>query len=174
MNGAAATSRGADLDLAMKVTSGLTVTGSAEYLLATFKSFPNAPLSNPDVGATTPLTVGSAAGNDLPYASRWVFSVVGDYAFPVAGGTGDLNLVVNRVGSYALEPDNVVKQPAYAKVNASFGWSTANGRYGVSLWGRNLTNVASIAENLTSVVGVRQGEFEAPRTYGITLRYRFD
>jgi len=172
INGAAATSRGADLDLAMKVTSGLTITGSAEYLLATFKSFPNAPLSNPDVGATTPLTVGSAAGNDLPYASRWVFTARGDYAFPFAGGNGDLNVVVNHVGSYAVEPDNVVKQPAYTKLNSSFDWYTASGRYGVSLWGRNLTNVASISGNITSVRGVRQGQFEAPRTYGITFNYR--
>ena len=105
INGGAAKLDGADLDLKVVATEALNFDAAAEYLNAHFTSFPNAPLSNPDLGMTTQATIGSAAGNQLPYASHVSFSIAGNYVVQLQGSEVDLNATVEHAGRFFLEPD---------------------------------------------------------------------
>jgi outer membrane receptor protein involved in Fe transport len=173
INGGAAKLDGADLDLKVVATEALNFGASAEYLNAHFTSFPNAPLSNPDIGATTEATIGSAAGNQLPYASHVSFSVAGNYLVQLQGSEVNINATVEHASRFFLEPDNVLQQPSYTRLNSSIAWRPSNHHYGVTLWGRNLTNEAVISYGGTLVSGLRTVGYEAPRTYGITFEYHF-
>jgi iron complex outermembrane receptor protein len=173
INGASARTSGFDLDVTGVVNSALKFNGSAEYLDATFNSFPNAPLSNPDIAITTHVLTGSAAGNELPYSSHWVFTTAGNYSINLPTSLLSVNVTVNRVGAYFAEADNVIKQPAYTKLNASLDWQPSGGRYGVSLWGRNLTNAAVFGYAATLASGLHFESLAPPRTYGVDFHYHF-
>jgi iron complex outermembrane recepter protein len=173
INGGAAKLDGADLDLKIVATEALNFDASAEYLNAHFTSFPNAPLSNPDIGGITEATIGSAAGNQLPYASHVSFSVAGNYLVQLQGSDVNINATVEHASRFFLEPDNVMQQPSYTRLNSSVSWHPSNHHFGVTLWGRNLTNTDVISYGGTLVSGLRTVGYEAPRTYGVTFEYHF-
>ncbi|MGB1868326.1 MAG: TonB-dependent receptor [Porticoccaceae bacterium] len=60
-------------------------------------------------------------------------------------------------------------------LNASLGFSSANGSWDAMLWGRNLTDHESLisAFPTTASPGSFSGYPNAPRTYGVTLRKNF-
>ncbi len=173
INGGAAEVDGVDLDFEAHVAENLTVSGSGEYLDAKFTSFPNAPISNSDLAAISTVVTGSATGKQLPYASHFSFTLAGDYVIPLEGSEFDLNVTLNHVGSYYLEPDNVTRQPDYTKVNTSIRWAPDDGQYSVTLWGKNLTNEAIFTYGGTLLSGLHTVQYDSPRTYGITLSYHF-
>jgi iron complex outermembrane recepter protein len=174
INGGAAKLNGADLDLKFVATEALNFDLSAEYLNAYFTSFDQAPLSNPDIGGFTEVVTGSAAGKQLPYAPHFSFTLGANYVVQLQGSELDLNATVQHSGLFYLEPDNVMKQNDYTRLNSSIAWRPADHRYGVTLWGRNLTNEAVISYGGTLVSGLRTVGYEAPRTYGITFEYHYN
>lgn len=174
INGAEATIKGVDLDFDAAVVKNLSISGSAEFLDGKFDSFPSAPLSNPDFTVTAPVTTGSAAGKQLPYAPHFVFTLGGNYLVNFGTSEVDFHVTVNHSTAFSVEADNVIKQGAYTKVTAFAHWAPSSGRYGVTLWGKNLSNVASITYAGTLQDGIRQAHFEPPRTYGVTLEYHLD
>jgi len=171
INGASASINGVDLDLDARVTEHLSLNGSVEYLDAKFGSFPNAPIG-PPADAIAPVAGGSAAGNNLPYSPRFAITLAANYDFMLPGESKlAFNVTASHTGTYQFEPDNIAGQSAYTKYNAAARWSPSDDRYEVSLWGRNLSNVASIEYLSTLASGLRNGTYAAPRTYGITVEY---
>ena len=171
INGGAAKLNGADLDLQFVATEGLNFNLSAEYLNAYFTSFDQAPLSNPDIGGFTEVITGSAASKQLPYAPHFSFTLGANYVVQLQGNELDLNATVQNSSQFYLEPDNVMRQGNYTRLNTSVTWRPSSHHYAVTLWGKNLTNEAVISYGGTLVSGLRTVGYEAPRTYGITLEY---
>jgi outer membrane receptor protein involved in Fe transport len=172
-NGAAARLKGADVDFNAVVTPNFTLNGSAEYLDTDFLSFPDSPqgppLGTPPEGVDGP---GNASGHSLPYSPRWVFTVSGNYTLQLADEQElNLNVLVNHSGGYFLEADNVLRQHPFTKLTAELKWSFQNGKYDVSLWGHNITNVPTLAYESTLGDGQRNATYNPPHTYGITLSY---
>ena len=60
--------------------------------------------------------------------------------------------------------------PAYGVLNARIGFRTANGRYDISLWGKNLANTNYYTSRSESTYGLITATVGDPRTYGVTLR----
>jgi iron complex outermembrane receptor protein len=117
------------------------------------------------------------AGKKLPTAP----------SFSMTGGI-DLNLmdndsgklVLSGSGSYAssqfFEIMNVerLKQGGYALFNAHLDWTSANGRWNASLWGRNLgQKFYSTAGIDLSGFGFDYKQWGTPRTYGVTVGTSF-
>lgn len=117
------------------------------------------------------------AGKKLPTAP----------SFSMTGGI-DLNLmdndsgklVLSGSGSYAssqfFEIMNVerLKQGGYALFNAHLDWTSADGRWNASLWGRNLgQKFYSTAGIDLSGFGFDYKQWGTPRTYGVTVGTRF-
>jgi iron complex outermembrane recepter protein len=173
INGGAAKLNGADLDLKFVATEALDFDLSAEYLNAYFTSFDQAPLSNPDIGGFTEVITGSAAGKQIPYAPHFSFTLGAHYVVQLQGNEVDLNATLQHSGLFYLEPDNVMKQSDYTRLNSSIAWRSSDHRYGVTLWGKNLTNEAVISYGGTLVSGLRTVGYEAPRTYGMSFEYHY-
>jgi iron complex outermembrane recepter protein len=173
INGGAAKLNGADLDLQFVATEALNFDLSAEYLNAYFTSFDQAPLSNPDIGGFTEVVTGSAAGKQLPYAPHFSFTLGANYVVQLQGSELDLNATLQHSGLFYLEPDNVMKQSDYTRLSSSIAWRSSDHRYGVTLWGKNLTNEAVISYGGTLVSGLRTVGYEPPRTYGISFEYHY-
>jgi iron complex outermembrane receptor protein len=117
------------------------------------------------------------AGKELPTAP----------ALSLTGGV-DLNLMNNDQGkviasfsgSYAssqfFEIMNVgrLRQNGYAVFNGHVDWSSADGRWNVSVWGRNLGNkFYSTAGIDLSGFGFDYKQWGTPRTYGVTVGTHF-
>jgi len=81
------------------------------------------------------------------------------------------NLAYND--GYFAEPDNVVRQDAFATVDASVEWRPIRRGPSVRLWVRNLTD-AHYYESLTTfpTTGVLQSP-AAPRRLGASVAYSF-
>ena len=171
INGASATVKGIDADLTASLTSHFTFTLSGEYLDARFDSFPFAPLSGP-LSAVVPVQVGSAAGNVLPFAPHVTFTAGVNYIVNLPNGLVTFSATDNYSSRVYFEPDNVLHQDAYDKVNASAEWTSATGKYGIQVFGRNLTDKTTFGVGSTLVGGLRFGSIDPPRTYGIRFRYK--
>ena len=174
-NGARAQIYGVDLDAEVVVAHGLTLDGGFAYNHARFSSFPNADYIVPACGIT-PAPGGvvpcSAAGNDLPFSPKTTFNVGGDYKLELPFGTVEANASYFRTAHYFAAPDNIASQPAYGIVNISLSWTDLAKSLSAKLWAKNLTNTYYSTSLLEANQGVIRGN-GAPRTYGVTLGYRF-
>lgn len=115
---------------------------------------------------------GDARGKRLPFAPRTTFNVGGDYRLDVGFGTLALNATYFRSASFFAAPDNVGRQGAYDLVNASATLTDPTSTVSVKLWAKNIGKTFYA----TSLVEANQGlvsSLGAPRTYGVTLGFRF-
>jgi iron complex outermembrane recepter protein len=172
-NGASARTYGLDIDTTWNVFEGLSVVGSMEYLHAKFTSFPNAPISSPAPGGGTNYVEGSVAGNWLPFAPRWSFSLSPQYVIPLSA-RGELTISATYAfnDGYFAEPDNRLHQSPYNLLNAQLAWYSPSKDWNVRLWGRNLNNAVYASYILSGSTG-DNAQFAPPRTYGVTVTRNF-
>jgi iron complex outermembrane receptor protein len=177
-NGAKAEIYGGDFDLTGKIGSHLTLTAGANLMHSEFKSFPQAQFLIPQpasAGGGTLGVVGSAKGNELPYAPNSTFNVGADYSARLGNGKADLNINYGYTGRWFSGPDNLLKQDSYGLLNATASYTLPGDRIELGVWAHNLTDekyylfLAAAA----NPGGVEEGVVGAPRTYGISLGYKF-
>jgi iron complex outermembrane recepter protein len=171
-NGARAEDYGLDATFDFSVTPELMLTGGVVALHDRFTDFPDAVIAHVNPNDTTSTEVGSAAGNRLPFAPDETVNLGVDYKKHVT--RGDASIFVNELwnSGYYTQPDNFLHQSAYHMLNATFSYHPDNSAFTYKLWGRNLAN-ATIAEFLSISSAGPSASYEAPRTYGISLGYKF-
>jgi iron complex outermembrane recepter protein len=165
---------GLQLDAQLDRDSDLTL--GLQLLKTRYRSFPNAFCTNFDQDAVNPLApiTCDATGNRFPYAPKLKFNV-GASRHVALGKMGSLLLNANLAynSGYFAEPDNVVRQDAYATLDASAEWQPDWRGPSLRLWVLNLTDskyVTSLATMPT--VGVFQSP-AAPRRIGVTVGHGF-
>lgn len=176
-NAGAAEIDGAEIELTLVPVTGLNLRASGIYLDARYTDYKNAPLyvANPNFpfGNLSP-TSGSADGNMLPYAPKWAFNAGGDYTFDVGGGSVTLGGNVAFASRTFFQPDNRLFQGSQAIVDAYLEYKFGESGLSLKAYGQNLTN----RHFYTGAVefGNAAGDLgfpAAPRTYGMTLRYKY-
>ena len=171
-NGAGAEIYGVDLDLQLHPTRELTIDGGVSVLHDRFTSFPDADRYTPNpLGGSIRSTV-SAKGNRLPITPDATFNLNAHYDHATQSGIWSVDVGGYYNSGFYGQPDNVLKQGKYALLDGSIGWKTSDKRYGVRLWGKNLTNhpvSTALGQSDTSAIV----QYDAPRTYGITLSADF-
>ena len=175
--------QGVEFESTARVTPELTLTFNYAYLDAIYTS-----LVDPAT-KTAALPGGvSFAGNPLKYTPKNSFSASGQYVFTLENdstltaqadwqyadrtSTQDSNTTKLFPGLYNATKNNTV--------NGRLSYETANGRFGVSLWVKNLTNHYKVdyADDVTAFVVTTPGVnywrvvSNNPRTFGVTLTYR--
>lgn len=117
------------------------------------------------------------AGKDLPTAPS--FSMTGGIDLKLMDNDSG-KLVLSGSGSYAssqfFEILNVerLKQRSYALFNAHLDWTSADGRWNASLWGRNLGQKFYTTAGIDlSGFGFDYKQWGTPRTYGMTVGTSF-
>ena len=167
---------GLELQLDARLALGTDVTFGLQALSSSFKSFPLATCTNYDTTAAAlylPITC-DVTGNDLPFAPKLKFNVGANHRLSL-GEAGSMLLSGNLAYSsgYFSEPDNFVRQDAFATLDASAEWQPGGPWPSVRLWVLNLTN-ARYHNALATVatVGVLHNP-AAPRRIGASISYEF-
>ena len=175
-NAASAEVYGLELQLDARLDRRTDVTFGAQLLKARFKRFPNATCTDFSAGAAIPYApiTCDVTGNRLPFAPKLKFNVGANHQVSL-GRTGSLLLSGNLAynSGYFAEPDNVVRQEAFATVDASAEWRPSRRGPSVRFWVLNLTD-AHYYDSLATVptAGVLQSP-AAPRRFGASIAYAF-
>ncbi len=168
-------SQGVEIDGALRLAGGLTVSGSAAWIDATYTDYRNAPCAT---GRTAPCDLTGERLFQSPEYNvnlqvRYDWAPV-DQARPYA--YVQYSWRSEQEGTVQADPLTLI--PAYALFNARLGATFEDDRYDLSVWADNLldeeyfqsSGVASIVGASGYGVSARLG---APRTFGATLRARF-
>jgi len=160
-------------------TGNLRFTANMSYLHGRYGNFPNMLVLVPNLNANGQPTGGSTSlsitthGQTMIRSPKITTNLAVDYSFPV--GPGNLGLNVNyyfNAGFY-WDPDNRVKQPSYDLINAQVSYELPNSGWRITGFVRNLTNKFYYAQVSTSGVIGDQYSAGAPRTYGLTLGFKY-
>jgi len=175
-NAASARINGAEFQLSGQPDGETNLTLGVQLLKTQFDRFSNASCVDYDQNAATPYAAITcdATGNRLPYAPKLKFNFGADRHVSLKSA-GSLVLSSNLAynSGYFSEPDNVLRQKAFATVDARAEWRPNWRGPSIELWALNLTNVHYF-NGLTAVATAGALQIPAPpRRLGATLSYAF-
>lgn len=167
-------SRGLELDVAAVPVDGLTLSANYIYNDSEYTRFPG----GGGLVAGVPL---DADGVQTPYAPRNKAYLAADWRRAVGWAEAFAHLGYSVQSSQNFDPKVIHPVfgpgyfiPGYELFDARVGLEALDGRWEVSLWGRNLGDSEHIKfANRTAVIGANAVLYDAPRTYGATVRLRF-
>lgn len=189
-NAGASHIRGVDLDVQVKATDTLLLTGTVQYLDNKLTEFT---YSTPAGGTNLPPVVGcpytpgtnaqgavylvNCAGKPGLNSPKWSINGGFEQTFHL----GDYDLALSAQGRYRSNAvdgfDYLVQQNTGANfsVDAAIRFGSAQGAWNVTLWGRNLTNtlIPVLTTYNSSVAGVLTTSYAPPRTYGVRFSGKF-
>lgn len=166
---------GFEAEASVRIADPLTLSGAFGYSHSKFTDYTSCALipANPITG--TPATVDDCTGNRLPYAPLVTASARLDYVQPISD-----TLQVTALGEWTyrgaqfFDTQNLQREDSFSLLNATVGIGDPDGRWNVSLWGRNLTNKDYATFIAPPAGGLGETEFlGAPRTYGIRTSFKF-
>lgn len=187
---------GAEADITVRPTDGLTLTGSVTYLNSKIKESPAAPYNYNVLGVEDDF-----AGDDLPFTPELAGSFNLDYRKELSnGGSPFFGVTVSARTKSDSQPGarrmeyldgcltdssgdpvcflapgvtNPFALKGWTTVDARLGYEAPEGAWRVMVWGKNLfntyywTNVISSADSAARFAG-------QPATYGVTFGFKFN
>ncbi len=165
-NAGAATIKGYETSLFWRIGGGFDLGANYAYTDATFDDFATVDDNNNPI---------NLAGNRLSRTPRTKFTISPSYTLELANG-GELRATAEYRYESLIYDDNSNLQPEIRQptefVDANAGYTSPDGRWTLSAWGKNLTDertrTLQVFFNSTFFVA-----YNAPRTYGATLRWNF-
>ncbi len=173
-NAAQARLRGVELEASAKLGGGFSASASGSFNDATFRSYTNAP---PPVELSNITPSVNLSGTRIPGSSKWSGQFSLNYDENVSdtlGLFGYLNQTYRSETNLLSAVSVYGKQEGYGLTNAGIGIRSADGRYSLQFWSRNLFDKRY-------AVGIGQASAITPfikvlgdtRTFGTTARARF-
>lgn len=112
------------------------------------------------------------SGSDLRQAPENKASLTANYDWPLNGGAylnfrADYTYIDEQINDYANQNTIIDELELW---DARVAWTSAEGRWQASLWGKNLGDERVISHSYVIGPGVI-GVWNAPRTYGVTLSW---
>ena len=163
-NAGKATNKGGELEVSIKPSSRLTIGAFASYL---------------DAKCATDVGTACRVGRQIAFQPRWKWGINGQFVIVESdAGTVTLASDYSHTGKVnTSDPDAPIDTyPAYGVWNARLDWSDALAPgIDISLFANNIANEAYIVGGypLASALGFDTVLYGEPRTYGLSLRYRF-
>ena len=182
-NAAAATLKGAEVEVAYKPATGFDVGATLAYLDAKYDKFCTGDPTQP----TAPISAGCTAanpidlkGNQFPRAPKLTVSGTLGYTADL-GNSGDLAFRLDaRYQSRTFFTQfnrPLIAQKAYTIVNGRVTWTSDNEKFSVGAFVNNMLDKNYFTEILESGAFnpqlVAQGYVAPPRTYGVTASVNF-
>lgn len=178
-NGAQEELYGFDADLTAMIGDAIRLSMAYQYLHGEYDSFPQAVIAVPLVTGGYVQTQGDAAGNRTVLAPTSTLSISPSYVAEFGANTVTFSASGYYNSGLFAEPDNVLRQPSYVKVNSSIRWELARGQ-AITLFVNNLTNEevqATAGINGLNSLGrsfaIARYSYEPPRTYGVKFETKF-
>ena len=174
LNAASGEIYGVDVDFDAAITDNFSLRGGATYSHARYTEFPEAPTATPNpLPPFGNLIVGAPAdGNHMVFAPDWTANVAADLRVPTSFGDVAFNLAYVYTDDVYFTPDETLRQKGYSLVNGQVTWSTADERFNVRLWGRNLFDKKYLMAAYSQSIG-NVGVAAPGRTYGVSLGFNF-
>lgn len=181
-NAGSSTVWGIEAEFNALLTDYFALDGNIAYLDTEFDKFctndtrdPTRPIDNVNCPGTPNL-----AGNELPRAPDLQANLGATYTRPIGSGLeGFARAEWQHTGDQFFSVFNraSIAQEAFEVFNASVGVSGREGRWNVSVWGRNLLDeeyFSNLFESgVAATVVIPQGFVGPPRTWGVTLGLKF-
>jgi iron complex outermembrane recepter protein len=170
-NAAAATGKGAEIEVIGRPGEGWTLEASVALLDATFSDFKTVDTFRPTLGTL------NLEGNELPRAPGASVNLAVQRDIDFAGGA-QLSLRVDYAhkSKFFFTPFNTdyAQSPASDVVNARVSWTSPDKAWRAALFGRNLTD--EVIPQTVTVSGINAGTivlYAPPRTWGFELKRLF-
>jgi iron complex outermembrane receptor protein len=167
-NAATATVNGLEGDLKLRVSPAGTFDATFAYTDAKYDDFTTC-VYEPDN------TLHDCSGNALRNAPKVTLTL--GYEHRIAVGNGNMTLRADtRFSSKYYNDDtnsDLFRQGSYTRSGLSARYDTADYKYYVSAYVRNLENRNVMASRFPAVVGSSRGYFAAPRTVGMSIGTQF-
>jgi len=171
VNAATAENKGIEFEITSLLGDYVLIDADVTYLDPTFEEFESInPITN---------QLDDLSGNMLPGAAEWTVNFGAEITLPfdISGDVvlrGDMNYISERYFSEFNDPE--VGEDSVTTYTASLRYTTEDGRYHASLWGKNLTDEEYTGNKFLSVKSFGApiaGSWAAPRTYGVTVGIDF-
>lgn len=166
-NASDASIMGLEFDLQALVTDNFEVGGSLGILDSEYKNF-----NRTNAGTTEDLS-----GNRLIGAPNSQFNLYGRYTLPTSVGDfvlrGDFAYTGNRFYD-ERELVELSSEGATVNLDARLAWISTDEAIEVAVWAKNLTNEVNIIDVVeVGLFGYQNVWYNTPRTYGLSIGYRF-
>lgn len=169
--------KGWEIESVLRPLDGLKITGNYTHLIGKYTS-----LEDPLVGL-------DYSGNPAKFAPRDAFTIGASYQADLANGASLTPQVDFNYSSRISTDDantlrlyeNLYDDTRGRTLNARLNYESADGRWSVGIWGKNLTNNYQIvnADDITAFLAVPGNGTtywkiftNTPRTYGVTVSLR--
>lgn len=173
VNASSATIRGVEAGLDAKVTSQFKLRAAATWLDATYDQLETNDLVYPELGTR------DFSGNRLARAPEWQYAVSGEYAIPF-GDTLEASLRADYQWQsqiyFSFFNHELNSQDAYGLLNLNASIGPQDGGWRLSAFARNVADefyVTYAESNVSLGSPSLGGAVGQPRTYGVSLEYRF-
>lgn len=156
---------GAELDLTAYPTDGLLLNLSAAYLDSELENYTT------DAGA-------DLSGNQLTFTPEWSVSGLARYDHDL-GSRGSVyaqtSFSYKDDQFFSTDNDPIVGQEAYTVVNARFGYETPDGRFGLAVFGKNITDETYLTNvfDIGPLFGWYQRFYAPPEMWGVEMTVDF-
>jgi iron complex outermembrane receptor protein len=161
-NASAARIYGAEAELTATPITGLTLQLGASLLSAKYRDFQS--------------LAGDYSGNTLPNAPKLSLNGLAEYQWDAFGGKMRIEGDFTHRSKIFYDTRNLPRLSDKDRtfVNARLGWLTADERYEVGVWGRNIFDTTNISDIIPiEGLGFDLFSMAKPRTYGVYLRYNY-
>lgn len=166
--------KGVELEVIASPSQGLTVAGAISYVDAKIKKYSG--INNAGV-------IDNFAGAEVPYTPKWNARINADYKWPVGENlsafvgtsiTGKSSTVSIVGGESAVinNQSDLYRLNAHVLVDLRAGVSSADGKWRLAVFGQNITNKFYVVNASTDSDAIVRYAGR-PRTWGITLGYRY-
>ena len=176
-NAAQMEGKGLEVEMYWQATDQFSLTGGLSWLDVEFTEYNSVDNFDPNLilnPAAVPTL--SFAGNSPRNTPDLAYNIHGEYDFPLANGmftlSGDISYKSEQF--FSEFNNDVEKADAYTFFDASLTYTSADERWSLSAWGKNLTDELVEAGSFTVSLSRTVGRlYLPPRTFGFTAGYNF-
>lgn len=166
---------GLELDYSFEINDNFSTTGGATFQDISYKSFAGASSTATQAGMGMPTQ--DLAGAKPNFVSDVVLTGSFDYVRPVMNNkefTARLGYRYRSDHTTGQDNDSITLQDAFTTIDLSLGIQSDDGVWAVDVWGKNVTDetIANVIFDTPLQTGSFSAFIEAPRTYGLTVRYK--
>ncbi|VWX50204.1 TonB-dependent receptor [Novosphingobium sp. 9U] len=169
-NAASAKIKGIETDFEWRPIGGLSISGGAAYIHGRYGDFQNTVSYGNSAGQI--VAPYDASGNPTVRTPKFTGNLTGAYDFEGTWGKLTPSVTVSYNSGFSFGADNILRNDGYTMLNASLAYTTADEKYGIRVWGRNLLDKYYLAQGVPSALGALTTP-GAPLTYGVTLNVKF-
>jgi iron complex outermembrane recepter protein len=173
LNAGSADILGAELDLSANITDELSISLGLNILDTEYSEFVDVDNCTIRTGTTTVEVACSPEGNKIALAPDLTLNLGMHYETTVGFGMVGASLNYSWSDEFNWSFIGRLQEDAYGVLSGQLFWETEDERYGIALYGRNLTDEEYSTFSVAQASVGDHYAAAAPRTYGVEFKFKF-